>query len=245
MARPEKVAAVEEIREKLTSADATVLTEYRGLTVPEIARLRESLKDAGAQYKVFKNTLARRAAEAAELPEIIEQLQGPTAFAFVEGDVVGTAKALRDFGKTNEHLVVKGGLLNGAFITPEQVDELAQLPSRDELLAKIAGGFKAPMQKAAGLFSAIQRNMAYGLKALIDKRVEGGEELPADEAEATDDTAPAAEAEEAPAEAAAEAPEPEETEAPAEEVPAEPEVEATPEAGAAEAAEPEIETESE
>ena len=184
MARPEKVAAVEEIKGKLTSSNAAVLTEYRGLTVTEIARLRAALRDSGTTYTIYKNTLAIRAVQSAELGELTDLLVGPTAWAFVDGDIVGAAKAIRDFARTNDALVVKGGLLEGQIITAEQVTAIASLPSRDELLAKIAGVFKAPMYKTASLLSAIPRNMAYGLKALIDQRVAGGEELPAAEPEA-------------------------------------------------------------
>ncbi len=133
---------------------------------------------------MYKNTLARRAVEG-EYDELIELLEGPVAWAFIDGDVVTAAKAIRDFSKDNDKLVVKGGLLDGAFISAEQVDELAQLPTRDELLGKLANGFQAPLRRAAGLFSALQRNTAYAVKALIDKRVEAGEEAPpADEAPA-------------------------------------------------------------
>ena len=111
MARPEKVAAVAEIRERLTESDAAVLTEYRGLKVSELAELRGALRPAGTDFKIFKNTLARRAAEEAGLAELIPMLEGPTAIAFVKGDAVIAAKALRDFGRTNAALVVKGGLL--------------------------------------------------------------------------------------------------------------------------------------
>src|SRR5688572_18844919 len=107
MARPEKVASVEEIRSKLGSASAAVLTEYRGLKVAELAALRASLRAADAEYKVFKNTLARRAAEEEGMPELAEMLSGPTAITFVKGDAVGVAKALRDFSKINPLLVIK------------------------------------------------------------------------------------------------------------------------------------------
>lgn len=179
MARPEKVAAVDEIKDKLTSSGATVITEYRGLSVTALAELRAALRGSETTYKVYKNSLARRAVEAAELGELSDLLVGPTAWAFVDGDIVSAAKAIKDFAKTNEALLVKGGLLEGQILTPEQVLEIADLPTREELLAKLAGAFKAPMAKAAGLFSAIQRNTAFAFKALIDKRVEAGEELPA------------------------------------------------------------------
>ena len=186
MARPEKVAAVAEIRERLTESDAAVLTEYRGLKVSELAELRGALRPAGTDFKIFKNTLARRAAEEAGLAELVPMLEGPTAIAFVKGDAVIAAKALRDFGRTNAALVVKGGLLGTNVLGAGDVTALADVAPREVLLARLAGGFQAPMVKAAGLFSAFTRNMAYGIKALIDQRIEGGESLPAD-APAADD----------------------------------------------------------
>ncbi len=182
MARPEKVATVEEIREKLEGSRAAVLTEYRGLTVSELADLRASLRAAEAEYKVYKNTLARRAAEEAGMADLVSLLQGPTAITFVKGDAVAVAKALRDYSRTNAHLVVKGGLLGTRVIQPNDVVALADIEPREVLLAKIAGGFQAPLTKAAGLFQAFTRNMAYGIKALIDKRVAEGEALPPAEA---------------------------------------------------------------
>jgi large subunit ribosomal protein L10 len=234
MARPEKVAVVDEIRTKLAEADATVLTEYRGLTVHELADLRGSLRGSGTEYKVFKNTLARRAIEGAGYDEITSMFEGPVALAFVRGDAAAAAKALRDFGRDNPALVVKGGLLGERVITPSEIAALADLPSRDVMLTQIAGMFQAPLTKAAGLFQAFTRNFAYGVQALIDERVAAGEELPAptgadtpageDTADETTAEAPAAEettanetAAEAPAagadaEAPAEAAAPESTE---------------------------------
>jgi large subunit ribosomal protein L10 len=203
MARPEKVAVVDEIREKLTAADAAVLAEYRGLKVGDLAELRGALRPSGTEFKIFKNTLARRAAEAAGLDDLVPMLLGPTAIAFIQGDAVVAAKALREFGKAHPELVVKGGLLGERTLAPAEITALADVPPRDELLARLAGGFQAPLTKAAGLFQAFTRNMAYGVKALIDQRVEGGEALEI-AAEAPAEEAPAAEApaEEAPAEAA-------------------------------------------
>src|SRR5436305_11913738 len=121
MARPEKDASVEEIRGKLETARAAVLTEYRGLKVSELADLRASLRAAEAEYKVYKNTLARRAAEQAGLSELISLLEGPTAITFVKGDAVGVAKALRDYSRGNPNLVVKGGILGNRVIQPSDV----------------------------------------------------------------------------------------------------------------------------
>jgi len=178
MARPDKTAAVDEIRTKLDGSDAAVLTEYRGLTVAELAELRGSLRPAGTEYKVFKNSLTRRAIEAAGVEGLLPMLSGPTAIAFVHGDAVIAAKALRDFGRAKPALIIKGGLLGPRVLTPEEVAELADIEPREVLLARLAGGFQAPLTKAAGLFQAFTRNFAYGLKAYVDQRVEGGEALP-------------------------------------------------------------------
>jgi large subunit ribosomal protein L10 len=193
MARPEKVAVVEEITTKLREADAAVLTEYRGLTVKELATLRAALRPAATEYKVFKNTLARRAAEEAGLTELTSLLEGPVAIAFVRGDAVGAAKALRDFGRATPALVVKGGLLGERVMSAADVEALADIEPRDVLLARLAGAFQAPLTKAAGLFQALPRNLAYGVKALIDQRVAAGEAAPPAEA-VRDDAAPPAEA---------------------------------------------------
>jgi large subunit ribosomal protein L10 len=235
MPRPEKVAAVEEIRTKLQSARAAVLTEYRGLKVAELADLRAALRAADAEYKIFKNTLARRAAEEAGLSELTPLLDGPTAIAFVRGDAVLVAKALRDYARTNPALVLKGGMLGTRVIRSEDVVALADIQPREVLLARIAGGLQAPLTKAAGLFQAFTRNMAYGLKALIDQRVAAGESA---EVPAGAETAPAEPdvVEEAPTAAAVDGPPPAEAPGAEPEAPA-----AEPEAPAAEApaAEPE------
>lgn len=175
MARPEKVAVVDEIRSKLAEADAAVVTGYRGLAVGELARLRATLRPAGTEYKVFKNTLARRAVEAAGLEELLPMLEGPVAIAFVSGDAAVAAKALRDFGRTNPALVLKGGLLGDRVLASTEVAALADIEPRDVLLARLAGAFKAPMYKAAGLFGGLQRKTAYAVQALIDKRVAAGD----------------------------------------------------------------------
>jgi len=211
MARPEKVAVVEEIRTKLDEADAAVLTEYRGLSVHELADLRASLRPTGTQYKVFKNTLARRAIEGRGLDEITDLFEGPVAIAFVHGDAAAAAKALREFGRNHEALVLKGGLLGERVISPNEIEALAELPSREVMLTQIAGLFQQPLTRAAGLFQAFTRNFAYGVQALIDQRVAGGEAVPEAAAESPAAEAPAEEApaEEAPAD---ETPEAESTE---------------------------------
>jgi large subunit ribosomal protein L10 len=167
--RPEKVAVVTEVRERFDSADAALLTEYRGLSVTELAALRRSLRESGAEYKVYKNTLVRRAANDAGITELETLLVGPTAIAFVNGDAAVAAKALKDFARTAPALVIKGGLLGKRLLSPQDASALAELPSREVLLARLAGGLAAPMQKFAGLLQALPRNFAYGLSALIEK----------------------------------------------------------------------------
>lgn len=178
MARPEKVAVVEEIRTKLDEADAAVLTEYRGLSVHDLAELRASLRPTGTRYKVFKNTLARRAVEGRGLDEITDLFEGPVAIAFVHGDAAAAAKALRDFARLNPALIVKGGLLGEKVVTPTDIEALADLPSREVILTQIAGLFQQPLTRAAGLFQAFTRNFAYGVQALIDRRVADDEAAP-------------------------------------------------------------------
>jgi large subunit ribosomal protein L10 len=179
--RPEKVATVDEIRDKLTASTAALLTEYRGLSVHELAALRAGLRPSGAQYKVYKNTLARRAAVEAGQAGLVDLLVGPTGITFVTGDPVEAARALREFAKTSPEFAVKGGLLGQRVLSAADVNALADIEPREVLLAKVAGAMQAPMVKAAGLFQAFTRNMAYGIKALIDQRVAAGEALPVPE----------------------------------------------------------------
>jgi large subunit ribosomal protein L10 len=168
--RPEKVAVVEEVRARLHDSNAAVITEYRGLTVGDLAALRKSLAAAGGHYKVFKNTLVRRAIDGGPHAPLQELLVGPTAIAFVQGDVSAVAKTLRDFSRTNSHLVVKGGMLDGTLLSQAQLAALADLPPRDALLAGLAGALQAPLAQLASLLEALPRNLAYGLKALVDVR---------------------------------------------------------------------------
>jgi large subunit ribosomal protein L10 len=168
--RPEKVAVVDEVRERLDSASAVIVTEYRGLDVKAMQALRAELRQAGGSYKIYKNTLARLAARELELADLEPLLSGPTALAFVEDDVAKVAKALREFATSNENLAIKGGVLGGVVIDAAQVAALADLPSREEILAKLAGGFQAPTQKFAGLLNATVSKFGYGLQALIHER---------------------------------------------------------------------------
>jgi len=168
--RQEKVAVVTEIREKLEGADAAFLTEYRGMSVGALAGLRVTLRQSGAEYKVYKNTLARLAANDAGISGLEELLIGPTGITFVKGDVAAAAKALRDVARTNPLLILKGGSLGKVTLSAKDVEALAELPSREVLLAQFAGALQAPLVKTAGLLQALPRNFAYGLKALIDQR---------------------------------------------------------------------------
>jgi len=168
--RSEKVAIVDEIASKLTAAKAVFVTEYRGLNVGALARLRGSLRESGAEHKVYKNTLARFAAEQAGLTVLTDLLVGPTSLTFVADDSVAAAKALRDIARTNPLLVVKGGALGDKPLSAADITALADLPSREELLARFAGALQAPLVKTAGLLQALPRNLAYGLSALIDQQ---------------------------------------------------------------------------
>src|SRR4051794_8699321 len=204
--RADKVAVVDEVKEKLSSSSAALLTEYRGMKVGELAELRRNLRKSGGEFKVYKNTLVRFAVRDLGIDIDEATLTGPTAIAFVDGDAAGVAKALRDYSRTNAHLVLKGGVLGSKALSADETRALADLPSREVLLAQLAGALQAPLTKLAGLLQALPRNMAYGLQALIDQKVAGGEAPP---------PAPAAEAE-----ADADAPE---ADAPAAEAPAPPE----------------------
>lgn len=176
--RPEKVALVAEVKERLETSTAVMVTEYRGLTVDEFQELRRSMRPVGGKTKVYKNTLVRRASDEAGVDLGEENLLGPTALTFVEptedggrGDVVSVAKVLKDFAKTHPNLVLKGGHFDGGVIGADDIRRLADIEPREVLLAKLAGLMAAPMQQFAGLMQAVPRNFAYGLKALIE---EGG-----------------------------------------------------------------------
>jgi large subunit ribosomal protein L10 len=176
--RPEKVAVVEEVREHLANSGAAILTEYRGLKVGDLAVLRRQLRTAGADYKIFKNTLVRRATAGTDRASLDPYLQGPTAIAFVRDDVGAVAKVLRDFSRAHPELIVKGGFLGTQVVDAQGAGALADLPSRDVLLAQLAGAIAAPMRQFAGLLQALPRSFAYGLSALLDKR--GGGAVPAE-----------------------------------------------------------------
>lgn len=170
MARADKVAAVAELTDRFRSSSGALLTEYRGLTVAQLAELRRSLGD-NATFTVVKNTLTKIAAKDAGLEaEISSLLSGPSAIAFVRGDVVETAKGLRDFARANPMLVIKGGVLDGAALSPEEITRLADLEPRDVILAKLAGALQASMARAAATLNALPTRMAQLAEALRVKR---------------------------------------------------------------------------
>jgi large subunit ribosomal protein L10 len=219
MANAEKVAAVAELTGRFKDSSGAVLTEYRGLTVAQLADLRRSLGDH-ATFAVVKNTLTKIAlTEAGLSDQLLSLLAGPSAIAFVDGDVVEAAKGLRDFAKANPLLVIKGGVLDGKAITSAEIIKLADLEPRDVLLAKLAGAMKASLAGAAATFNALPAQMAQLAEALRAKREAA--EAPATEAPVTEAPAeaPAAEAVGA-AEAEAPAAEAPAAEAPAAEAPA-------------------------
>ncbi|HTV12307.1 MAG TPA: 50S ribosomal protein L10 [Acidimicrobiales bacterium] len=168
--RREKVAVVDEVRTRLDRSDAVIVTEYRGLKVKDLANLRRTIAPLGGEYRIYKNTLARIAVGEGERESFKELLSGPAGLAFVQGDAVAVARTLRDFARANPLLVIKGGLLGTSVLSPAQATALADLPSREQLLARLAGAFAAPMQSMAGLLAALPRNFAYGLAALKEKR---------------------------------------------------------------------------
>lgn len=199
MAKADKTAAIAEIADKLRESGAAVLTEYRGLTVKQLSELRGSIREH-ATYAVVKNTLTEIAAKDAGITAFEGHLQGPTAIAFVTGDPVQAAKGLRDFAKANPALVIKAGVLDGRSLTPEEITTLADLESREVLLAKLAGAMKGNLSKAAGLFAAPLSATARVVEQLRAKVEEQGGPLTASQ-----DAPAEADAEATPAEADAEA----------------------------------------
>ncbi len=177
--RADKVAVVDEVKNRLGAADGAVLTEYRGLTVAELAELRRELASAGGDYKIYKNTLVRLAVAEGPQAALVDMLTGPTAIAFVHGEVSAVAKALRDFARTNPSLVVKGGVMGTGLLSAGDLQALADLPPREALLAQMAGALASPLQSLAGLIEALPRGLAYGLSALIERREAEGGEAPA------------------------------------------------------------------
>lgn len=170
MPRPEKVQAVADIKERIEGAQAVFLAEYAGLSVKEQQVLRRSLRENGAEFKVVKMSMARLAVAELDIDTLDELLLGPTGLAFADGDPAGAAKVLKDFAKSHDTFVVKGGLLGLEFLPPEKIAELAELEPREVLLAKLAGVMQAPMANLAGLLAALPRNTASVLEQLLEKK---------------------------------------------------------------------------
>ncbi|HEX6472499.1 MAG TPA: 50S ribosomal protein L10 [Streptosporangiaceae bacterium] len=200
MARADKAAAVAELTNEFKSSNGAVLTEYRGLTVAQLRQLRQDLGD-NAKFAVVKNTLTKLAVKDAGIEAGLgELLQGPSAIAFVKGDVVEAAKGLRDFARANPLLVIKGGVIDGRPMTPDEISTLADLESREVLLAKLAGAMKASMANAAATLNALPTQLAQLAEALRVKREESGEQAaqaepggtsePSEPSEATEATEP-------------------------------------------------------
>ena len=199
-----KIERVAELKEQIESANALLLTEYRGLTVEEITELRRTLRDVDASLAVIKNTLMQRAANDAGIAELDDLLNGPSAVAFVNGDVVAVAKKLKDASKQYPALVIKGGFMDGAPLDAAAASSLADLESREVMLSKIAGMLKSEMSRAAAMFVATQSKFLGLLEAYKEKLpAEAAAEAPAEEpaAEASaEEAAPEAAEEAAPAE---------------------------------------------
>ena len=208
MNRDQKAAVIEEVAGQIQGADAVFAVDYRGISVPQAAELRTKLREADASFRVVKNTLTERAADQAGAEGLKELLQGPTALTLVKGDAAMAAKALRDFRRTTQLLEFKGGWMNGAALSPDEIDSIAQLPSREVLYGRLVGMVASPLTGLASAMGGLIGGLARQLQAMADQGLVGG-----------DAPAPAPATEEAPA-AEAEAPAEAEAEAPAEEAPA-------------------------
>lgn len=170
MARPEKVAAVEKIKTDMAESQAVFVTDYRGLKVSQLGDLRSRLREVGTEYKVVKNTLTSLAADANDIAGLKELLVGPTAVAYAKEDPVATAKALSDFARESRVLKIRGALLEGSIIEPEQVQELADLPPREVLLAKVVGGIQAPISGFVSVLHGSLRQFVYALDAVREQK---------------------------------------------------------------------------
>ncbi|MFM7893809.1 MAG: 50S ribosomal protein L10 [Actinomycetota bacterium] len=169
-ARAEKAAVVAEVRDKLAASNSVIVSEYRGLTVGALAKLRRTLRPLGAEYKFYKNSLVKIAARDGAMAPVEPMVGGPVAITFVTGEVSAVAKAMREFAKENEALKLKGGVVDGKAVDVKGLRALADLPSRDVMLAKLAGLLKAPMANTAYMLSALPRKAAYGLKVLVEQK---------------------------------------------------------------------------
>lgn len=162
--------ALEQIKADLTDVQAVWVVDYRGLTVKESQELRRSIRDAGAVMKVHKNTLMQIALKEMGMPEMDQVLSGPSAFVFAEGDPVASAKAIRDFAKENETLVIKGGIMDGGFVDAAAVEKIAALPSREELIAKLIGSLQNPMSQIVRVLNGPAEQLVRTIGAIADQK---------------------------------------------------------------------------
>jgi large subunit ribosomal protein L10 len=203
MNREEKAALVEELSEQIRSADAIFAVDYRGISVSDAAELRNRLRDAQTRFRVVKNSLTERASDQAGVEALKAMLEGPTALAFVSGDVALAAKALSDSARAFGTLEFKGGLMQGDTLTAEQIQSIARLPAREILHGQLVGTIAAPLSGLVRTLNALIAGLAVQLKQVADQGLVGGE-APAPEAESDSAESPEAEAAEAPAETAEE-----------------------------------------
>jgi len=231
MLRTEKERVVADLAKQLGESETLMVADYRGLTMPEIDELRGRLLEAGARFRVVKNTLTKLAAEQAGTTDVLQLIDGPTAIAFLdaEGDPVAVAKVLSEVARANDVLVIRGGVLEGVVVDEDEIKRLATLPPADVLRAQLVGAVAAPLTTVVGLFTAPLRDLVGVLDARIRQLEEQGETVPEPEAEAAPEPEPEPEAEEpqaeAPAEEAPEDEQPEEPSAQAEEAAADEEEE--------------------
>jgi len=200
MLRSEKERVVEQLAERLRSAETLMVADYRGLTMPEIDELRSRLLEAGARFTVVKNTLTKLAAEQAGTTDVLQLIEGPTAIAFLEadGDPVAVAKVLNETARAHDVLVIRGGVLEGAVVGDEEIKRLATLPPADVLRAQLAGAFFAPLTTVVGLFAAPLRDLVGVIDARIRQLEEQGEGAPEQEPQEEAQEEPQAERQEEP-----------------------------------------------
>lgn len=184
--RADKLAVVDEVRERFTESEAVLFTEYRGLDVTEMADLRGRLINADCRYKIFKNTLVRRALTEDAPDGVMDLLLGPTALAFCGKDPSAAAKALRDFANEHEALVIKGGILAGSLLSDAQVRELADLPSRDGLMAQMLGALAAPLGSLASMMNNLIGEMSGLVQALIEQHSTDSSSDPSNDSSSTE-----------------------------------------------------------
>jgi large subunit ribosomal protein L10 len=173
--RDQKAAVIDEVAVQITEAEAVYAVDYRGTSVPQAAQLRTQLRDADARFRVVKNTLTERAADQAGAAGLKELLQGPTAMTFVKGDAAAAAKALRDFRRTTQLLEFKGGWMNGAALTPDEIDAIAQLPSREVLYGRLVGMVASPLTGLASAMGGLIGGLARQLQQMADQGLVGGD----------------------------------------------------------------------